>query len=116
MTHRSRLLAAALMCLPAAPALLSATRVQAMPFTPTATPLPRTASVLDVANRRQPGEARSSGDAQVEQLNQMSLQRAQEGQNSPGAGPDTTARLNNTSDQDAARGQNLGGKPMQPFR
>jgi hypothetical protein len=46
----------------------------------------------------------------------MSLQRVQEGQNSPGAGPDTTARLNNTSDQDAARGQNLGGKPMQPFR
>jgi hypothetical protein len=62
--------------------------------------------------RRRPADSQS---AMVEQLNAESLRRAQQGQNSPTPGPDTTQNLNRMSDQDARRGQPMPQPPM-PFR
>jgi hypothetical protein len=81
-------------------------------------------SIVKVANQRHPHHAvnrhndrgNDTGDAQVEQLNQMSLQRAQQGQNALGPNADTTSNLNNMSEQDAMRGRNTGSKPLMPFR
>ena len=53
--------------------------------------------------------------SETDQLNQLSLDRARSGQNSPTPGPDTTANLNRMSDQAAQRGQNMNSAPM-PFR
>lgn len=83
----------------------------------------RDAAILDVANRRRPYQnvnrrndrGNDTGDAQTDQLNQTSLQRAQAGQDSPIPGPDTTSNLNRTSEERAARGQNTRRAPM-PFR
>lgn len=81
-------------------------------------------SIVKVANQRHPHHAvnrhndrgNDTGDSQVEQLNQMSLQRAQQGQNALGPNADTTSNLNNMSEQDAMRGRNTGSKPLMPLR
>ncbi|HYZ22047.1 MAG TPA: hypothetical protein VE690_07810 [Rhodopila sp.] len=107
----------ALTCLPAASALLVATPVRAMPAA-VAGASSRPASVVDVAARRHAGQnsVDTSQNAEVERLNQLSLERAQQGLNSPGVGSDTTATLNGISEGDAARGQNLGDQPIVQFR
>ena len=97
---------------------------QSASFIANATTARASSRFIEVANRHHPHRAvnrhndrgNDTGDAQVEQLNQMSLQRAQQGQNSPGTTPDTTSNLNTMSGQDAARGQNTGSKPLMPFR
>lgn len=116
-------LLAALSILAAMAAVVPA-RVEAMPTASAVAAPQRSESVLDVANRRRPYQnvdprsdrGNDTGDAQVEQLNQMSLQRAQQGQNAPGIGPDTTPELNRMSEQEAARGRNTGARPLMPFR
>ena len=97
---------------------------QAMPSAPAVAAPQRDASVLDVANARRPYQnvnrrndrGNDPGNAQTDQLNQQSLQRAQQGQNSPTPGPDTTSNLNRMSEDSAARGQNMGGRAPMPFR
>lgn len=98
--------------------------VHAMPSAPAvAAPRP-SAFVLDVADARHPhrnvnrhvDRGGDTGNAQVEQLNQMSLQRAQQGQNAPTPGPDTTSNLNSMSERNAARGRDMGGQAPMPFR
>lgn len=113
--------------LPALAILAAATfpgGVHAMPSTP-AVAIPQTpAYVLDVADARHPhrnvnrrvDRGGDTGNAEVERLNQMSLQRAQQNQDSPTPGPDTTSNLNRMSEQDAARGRNMGGQAPMPFR
>ena len=103
---------------------LASPTVQAASSVLVAATSPASPLFVEVANRNHPHQAvnrhndrgNDTGDAQVEQLNQMSLQRAQQGQNSPGTTPDTTSNLNTMSGQDAARGQNTGSKPLMPFR
>lgn len=120
-TDHSKLVPA-LAILTAVSALALPVQVQAMPSAP-AVAAPRDASVLEVANQRRPYQnvnrrndrGNNTGDAQTEQLNQQSLQRAQQGQSSPTPGPDTTSNLNRMSDDRAARGQNTSRAPM-PFR
>lgn len=78
------------------------------------------AGTADAAGKRhgraaQAASSQSSQDNMADQLNAQSLARAQAGQNSPGAGPDTTGNLNRMSDQDAARGRAMPQPPM-PFR
>lgn len=51
----------------------------------------------------------------TERLNEESLQRARQGQNSPTPGPDTTSNLNRTSEDSARQGRNMDRAPM-PFR
>ena len=96
----------------------------AMPSAPSvAVPRPP-APVLDVADARHPhrnvdrrvDRGGATGDAQVEQLNQMSLQRAQQGQDALTPGADTTSNLNRTSERNAARGRDMGGQAPMPFR
>ncbi len=53
--------------------------------------------------------------AAIERLNEESLMRARQGQNSPTPGPDTTQNLNRMSEDAARRGQNMNQAPM-PFR
>lgn len=53
--------------------------------------------------------------AEVERLNEESLQRARQGLNSPTPGPDTTSNLNRMSDEAARQGRDQRGAPM-PFR
>jgi hypothetical protein len=65
-----------------------------------------------LAQQRQPAQRPLSP---TEQLNQLSLERARAGQNSPTPGPDTTANLNAISERAAASGQNMNQAPM-PFR
>src|SRR3712207_4527895 len=87
---------------------LPPTRGQTTPSTPAVAAPQRSSCVLDVADQQQPrrqANRRNSrlgdtGDAQVEQLNETSLQRARQGQDSPGAGPDTTSNLNSMSERD----------------
>jgi hypothetical protein len=62
--------------------------------------------------RRAPAEAPMS---ETDKLNQLSLERARSGQNTPTPGPDTTSNLNRMSEQAAQRGQNMNSAPM-PFR
>ena len=122
-TDHSKLLPA-LAFLAAASALALPAQVQAMPSAPVAAAPQRDASVLEVANQRRPYQnvnrrndrGNSTGDAQTDQLNQQSLQRAQQGQNSPMPGPDTTSNLNRMSEDSAARGQNMGRRAPMPFR
>ncbi len=114
----------ALSILTALSALVLPAQVHAMPSAPAVAAPQRSASVLDVANRRRPYQnvqrsndrGNNTGDSQTDQLNQMSLQRAQQGQNSPSAGPDTTSNLNQMSQDRAAGGRNTGARPMMPFR
>lgn len=121
-TDQSKLLPA-LAILMAGSALALPGQVQAMPSAPAVAAPQRDASVLDVANQRRPYQnvnrrndrGNDTGDAQTDQLNQQSLQRAQQGQNSPTPGPDTTSNLNRMSEDRAARGQNMNRAPM-PFR
>lgn len=101
---------------------------QAMPSAPAIAVSRPSALVLDVADARHPhrnvnrhvdrhvDRGGDTGDAEVERLNQMSLQRAQQGQNSPTPGSDTTSNLNNMSEQNAARGRDMGGQAPMPFR
>lgn len=120
-TDHSKLVPA-LAFLAAASALALPVQVQAMPSAPVVA-APADASVVNVANERRPyrnvnrrnDRGNNTGDAQVERLNQESLQRAQAGQNSPTPGPDTTSNLNRMSEERAARGQNTNRAPM-PFR
>lgn len=108
----------------AASALALPVQVQAMPSAPVAAAPQRDASVLEIANQRRPYQnvnrrndrGNDTGNAEVERLNQQSLQRAQQGQNSPTPGPDTTSNLNRMSEDAAARGQNMGGRAPMPFR
>lgn len=98
--------------------------VQAMPSAPAVAVSRPSAYVLDVADARHPhrnvnrrvDRGGDTGNAEVERLNQMSLQRAQQGQDAPTPGPDTTSNLNRMSEQDAARGRNMGGQAPMPFR
>jgi hypothetical protein len=53
--------------------------------------------------------------AMVERLNEESLMRARQGQNSPTPGPDTTQNLNRMSEDAARQGRNMNQAPM-PFR
>ena len=124
MTDRFRFLPA-VTCLAALSALALPARVQAAAATPAAAAPQRSSFALDVADQQQPrrhanrrGADRrgDTADGQADQLNETSLQRARQGQNAPGAGPDTTSNLNSMSEQDAARGRNTGGRPMMPFR
>jgi hypothetical protein len=67
------------------------------------------------ASKRRAASSQQNESSAVERLNDESLQRARQGQNSPTPGPDTTSNLNRMSDQDAQRGQNMNQAPM-PFR
>jgi hypothetical protein len=120
--HRQVLIALTALALPAlAQASPSA---QAMSLVPGIVATQPSSLAVKVANQRRPYHAvnrhndrgNDTGDAQVEQLNQMSLQRAQQGQNALGPNADTTSNLNNMSDQDAMQGRNTGSKPLMPFR
>ncbi|MBX9701434.1 MAG: hypothetical protein K2X74_18515 [Acetobacteraceae bacterium] len=71
------------------------------------------ASVAD-AQQRQPRRADPQA-SMVDQLNQTSLDRARQGQNSPTPGPDTTQNLNRISEDAARSGRNMNQAPM-PFR
>lgn len=121
-TDHSKLVPA-LAILAAVSALALPVQVQAMPSAP-AVAAPSDASVVEVANQRRPYQnvnrrndrGNDTGNAEVERLNQQSLQRAQQGQNSPTPGPDTTSNLNRMSEDAAARGQNMGGRAPMPFR
>ncbi len=53
--------------------------------------------------------------AEVERLNEESLQRARQGMNSPTTGPDTTSNLNRMSEDAARQGRDMRSPPM-PFR
>jgi protein CpxP len=68
------------------------------------------ASVAEAKQRTAPAPL-----SETDQLNQLSLERARAGQNTPTPGPDTTANLNRLSEQAAQRGQNMNSAPM-PFR
>lgn len=101
------------------------TGAQAMPGAPSFTAAPQQESgFVNVANRRRPynnvnrrnDAGNDTGDAQVEALNQQSLQRAQQGMNSPTPGPDTTGNLNDMSERSAAGGRNMGRRAPMPFR
>lgn len=70
------------------------------------------ASVADAQQRPARAPAPMS---ETDKLNQLSLERARAGQNTPTPGADTTANLNRMSDQAAQRGQNMNSAPM-PFR
>jgi hypothetical protein len=74
------------------------------------------AGTADAAGRRHGGaSAAPQQTTTADQLNAESLQRAQQGMNSPTPGPDTTSNLNRMSDQDAARGRAMPQPPM-PYR
>lgn len=55
------------------------------------------------------------GNAAVERLNEESLQRARQGENTPTTGADTTSNLNRMSDRAAQQGRNMNQAPM-PMR
>lgn len=114
----------ALAVLTALSALALPAQVHALPSAPAVEAQQREAAIIDVANARRPYQnvnrrndrGNDTGNAQTEQLNQQSLQRAQQGQNSPTPGPDTTSNLNRMSEDRAGRGQDTGARPMMPFR
>lgn len=92
----------------------------AMPSAPAAAAPRPSPFILDVADARHPhrnvDRRGDTGNAEVERLNEMSLQRAQQGQNAPTPGPDTTSNLNGISERNAARGRDMGGQAPMPFR
>jgi hypothetical protein len=75
------------------------------------------AAPSEAASERRARVSRSdSQSAEVERLNQMSLDRARQGLNAPTPGPDTTSNLNRMSEDAARRGRNMGGQAPMPFR
>ena len=81
-----------------------------------ATTLALAAGTADAAGKRHHRASAASDQGNIaDQLNAESLQRAQQGMNSPTPGPDSTSNLNRMSDQDATRGQTMPRPPM-PLR
>ena len=73
------------------------------------------AAALPAAAQQRRAPAPDREAAVVERLNEESLQRARQGQNSPTPGPDTTSNLNRLSEDAARQGRDMNRAPM-PFR
>lgn len=69
-----------------------------------------------VADAQQQRPARAPAPlSETEKLNQLSLDRAKQGVNTPTPGADTTQNLNAISERAASQGRNLNTAPL-PFR
>jgi hypothetical protein len=73
------------------------------------------AALPAAAQQKRRGPAPDAQQAEIERLNEESLQRARQGQNSPTPGPDTASNLNRMSEGAARQGRNMDRAPM-PFR
>jgi hypothetical protein len=75
------------------------------------------ASPADAQSRRRDARAQAGNQSsETDRLNDLSLQRARQGTDSPSPGPDTTSNLNRMSEEDARMGRNPPRPAPMPFR